>query len=392
MSKTARRVSIFAGLVILLGSFAAARFLTQQKEPPQRKVAGTKVKTVDTLRVQNRQIPTQLQVQGELSAFDKIDIFSEVSGTLESTGRPFKVGTYFPKGSLLIEVDQEEAKLSLLSQKSNLLNAVTQLMPDLKIDYPESFQNWQNYLDSFEVEDPLAPFPEPVNEQEKYFIASRNLYSQYYNIKSAEERLDKYSIYAPFGGVLTSVSINPGAIVRAGQKLGELMNTNSYELEATVPLRDLKYIAEGNPVTLYSDAIPGEWKGRINRISNQVDESTQTVRVFIGVSGKELRENMYMRGEVVASSIDNAYPLPRRLLVDQGAVFVVRDSFLRLEEVQVVKMTDESAIVRGLPDGTPVMAEPIPDAFDGMKIKLARSGNAQSSNAAPKDSSLGAVE
>lgn len=383
---------IFAGLVILIGAFALSRFLTQQKEPPRQKVAGAQVKKVDTLHVGLATIPTTLDVQGELSAYDKIDIFSEVTGTLENTSRAFKVGAYFPKGEVLIKVDKEEAKLSLLSQKSDLLNAITQLMPDLKIDYPESYANWKTYLEDFEVNAPIQPFPSPVSEQEKYFIASRNLYSQYYNIKSTAERLDKYTLYAPFSGVLTEASINPGAVVRAGQKLGVLMNTGHYELEATVALRDLKYITVGNPVELYSDDVAGSWEGRIERISDQVDPGTQTVTVFIGVRGKDLRENMYLRGEVVASAIDSAYALPRNLLSDQQAVFVVRDSVLRLEEVSVLKITDESAIIRGLPTGTPILAQPIPDAFDGMKVKVnPKDNNAQSAKPGSKDQ-LGSVE
>lgn len=392
MSIQARRIGIFAGLVILLGSLAAARFLSQQKEPPKRQVAGNKTKMVDTVHVRNTEVPTTLQVQGELAAFNKIDIFSEVSGTLESTSRPFKVGTYFPKGTVIIRINKEEAKLTLLSQKSSLLNAITQLMPDLKIDYPESYEQWKAYLDAFEVEAGLPPFPEPLNDQEKYFIASRNLYSQYYNIKSAEERLDKYTLHAPFSGVLTAASINAGAVVRAGQKLGELMDSYSYELEATVALRDLKYIAVGNPVNLYSEDIEGSWEGRIKRISNQVDQGTQTVRLFIDVQGKDLRENMYLRGDVTASTVLDAFELPRQLLMDQQAVFVVRDSFLRLEEVQVVKITDEAAIVKGLPNGTPLLAQPIPDAFDGMKVKIKKKQPTQSSTDPAGDDNLGSIE
>lgn len=370
MNTSLRRISIFAGLAILLGSFAASRFLSQQKEPPARKPATAQVRQIDTLHVRNATIPTTLEIQGELAAFDKIDLFAEVSGTLEATSRPFKVGSYFPRGSVLIRIDAEETRLSLLSQKSNLLNAITQLMPDLKVDYPESFRHWQEYLQAFSPEDPIRPFPKPLNDQEKYFIASRNLYSQYYNIKSTEERLSKYTIYAPFGGVITQASINPGAVVRAGQKLGELMNTSNYELEATVALRDLKYIKVGSPVELYSEDIPGKWTGRIRRISDQVDAGTQTVKVFVSLSGEALRENMYMHGEVTASSIENALKVPRSLLVDQKALYAVQDSFLQLREVQVIKITEEAAIVRGLEDGTPILKEMAPGAFDGMKVKL----------------------
>lgn len=374
MNKVSRRIGVFAGFLVLFGSIATARFMSQQKEPPKRKASTALVKRVDTLRTKVGTISSSLEVQGELAAYDKIDLFAEVSGALKSTSRPFKVGSYFPKGSILISVDQEEAKLNLLSQKSNLLNAITQLMPDLKIDYPESFSHWQQYLDDFELEAPIKAFPEPANKQEKYFIASRNLYSQYYTIKSAEERLSKYKMYAPFSGVITQAGINEGAVVRAGQKLGELMSTNRYELVTTVPLRDLKYIEQGSSVRLYSEDVSGNWNGRVKRINNQVETGTQTVKVFIEVGGEHLKEGMYLRGSLSASDIKGATSIPRNLLVNQNAVYVVKDSVLTLQEVQLVKITEKAAIVRGLDAQTPILAIPVPGAYEGMKVAINTKG------------------
>ena len=363
-----RRLGIVLGIVLLVVAFVAAKKLTEEKAAPPRKKEVKTTPSVTTFPAVVEKVPTMLSVQGELVAFDKIDIFSEVTGALVSTSRPFKVGTYFPKGAVLIKIDNSEAHLSLLAQKSSLLNAITQLMPDLKVDYPESFAHWQAYLDDFDPEAAITALPEAINDQEKYFIASRNLYTQYYNIKSQEERLDKYEIDAPFSGVITQTSINPGAVVRTGQKLGELMNTGNYELQVTVPLSELKYIQLGNTVTLISDDLDGEWSGRVKRINNQVDSGTQTVKVFISVSGSNLREGMYLRGDIAASSIDNAVKIPRDLLIDQKAVYVVRDSILQLESVQVIKITSDAAIVRGIPEGTRLLKELFPNAFDGMKV------------------------
>jgi membrane fusion protein, multidrug efflux system len=377
MKKTSfslRQLSIFLGLVIIFGSFAAARALSRQKAPPQRKPDFVQARLVDTLHVRNADVPIALEIQGQLVAFDKIDLFAEVSGLLISSSRPFKEGSYFPQGSVLIRIDDEEARLTLLSQKSSLLNALTQAMPDLKSDHPASYPQWRAYLDQFEPEKPLPPFPRPLSQEEKHFIASRNLLSQYYNIKSAEERLGKYVLTAPFGGVLTQTAINPGAVVRSGQKLGELMNTSSYELEASVALRDLKYVKVGNPVKLFSDDVAGQWQGRVKRVSDQVNPSTQTVKVFVSVSGQELREGMYLRGEVEGSRIEQAVRLPRSLLAAPEQVYVWRDSSLVLQPVQVAKLTSEFAVVRGLPDGTPILAQMLPGLFDGMKASAKGSG------------------
>lgn len=391
-SLTRTILSVIAGIIILFLAFSLARFFGQQKEPPKRKEDLAKKREVEVMKALNSTIPTTLEVQGELVAFNKIDIFAEVSGTLENTSRPFKVGSYFPKGSLLIKVDQSEAKLNLLAQKSTLLNSITQLMPDLKIDYPESFSNWKQYLDQYDVEKPLPDFPKPVNEQEKYFIASRNLFTQFYNIKSLEERLDKYAIYAPFGGVITQTSINPGALVRSGQKLGELMNTGSYELEVTVPLADLKYLQPGYKVKLYSEDIAGTWDGKVKRVNDQVESTSQAVKVFIDVSGKELREGMYMRGEIEGSSIENAMRIDRELLINQNSVYQVRDSVLELLPVQVVKITEGGAIIRGIKDGTPLLKALVPGAFEGMKVKATTNAAASSQSENLNQEAVGSLK
>ena len=370
MSLLVRRLLVVLGFLILVGGAMASQFLAGQKKEPPRKPEQVAIKSVETFNVTNQSIPTTLEVQGQLVAFDKIDIFSEVSGTLVSSAKPFKEGTYFPKGATLIKVDEMEAKLTLQSQKSTLMNTITQMMPDLKIDYNEGFEHWNTYLEQFDPDHPIQPLPEATTKQEKFFIASRNIYNQYYNIKSAEERLGKYIIKAPFSGVITESAINPGTLVRNGQKLGVLMNPNNYELEATVALRDLKYLKVGNPVQLYSDDIKGKWSGRIKRINNILDTGTQTVKLFISVTGKNLREGMHLRGDVAASKIENAVRLPKKLLIDQKAVFAVRDTLLSLVPVEVIKTTRDHAIIRGVSDETRLLKDKLPGSFDGMRVNI----------------------
>lgn len=366
---TKRRLSIIGAGIILLIGFMGYNFLSQQKEEAPRKPQVTTAKQAQVMATQQETIVTTLDVQGQLAAFDKVELYAEVGGMVQSSGRAFKVGTFFPKGSPLIKIDDSETRLALLAQKSTLLNAIAQAMPDLKIDYSDNFTAWEEYLNSFDVEKAIKPLPEPKTDQEKRFIATRNLYTQYYNIKSQEERLSKFTLYAPFGGVLTSTSINPGTVIRTGQKLGELMATGNYELIATVPMADLNYIKVGNAVKLASEDIAGEWQGTVKRISDQIDPGSQTVQVFIGVKGKELREGMYLRGDIVARSVGEAVRIPRNLLVDQRQVFTIQDSTLRLHTIKLVKIEPENVIVQGIPNGTPLLAKPIPGAFDGMKVE-----------------------
>ncbi len=377
MNKSTRQISIVAAFLVLFGAVFLFQYLSNQKEPPKKKAkTGPNVPTIETLIVKNGNIPSSIDIQGRLVAFDKIDIFSEVTGTLESTAKPFKVGTYFKKGDVLLEIDDIEARLNLLAQKSALLNAITQIMPDLKIDYPESFENWSNYLKNFDVEQPLQPFPEPVNDQEKFFIASKNLLNQYYSIKSAATRLDKYTIYTPFSGVITQASINPGSIVRAGQKLGELMNNKLYELEATVPMRKLELLKTGSRVQLFSDDISGTWNGRVKRINDQIDPTTQSVIVFIDVNGPNLKEGMYLKGEIAASVIKDAFEIPKEALINQKSVFVFKDSVIELTTVEILKYKENTIVIKGLNDGVEIVSNPLPGSYNGMKVNTTSASSA----------------
>ena len=359
------------GLGIIALGFFGMQYLTSLKQEAPKKEIPKRVKAVETRRVTNGDLATTLDVQGRLQAYNKIELYSEVGGAVEETGRPLKEGTYFGKGNVILRIDDDEPRLNLQSQKASLLNSIAQIMPDLKIDYPQSFATWEAYLNDFDVDEPLPELPEAVDQQEKLFVAGRNLYSQYYTIKSAEERLSKYVIYAPFSGVLTTVNIDEGAVVRPGQILGELMATGYYELVATVPLSDLNYLKVGGKVSMYSEDIAGEWTGEIRRIGNQIDAGSQTVEVFVGVSGKELREGMYMRGEAAARVLEDVVEIDRNLLIDEREVYVVRDdSLLSLQPVMVRKSNRSTVLVSGLSDGTELVTGTVAGAFEGMRVKI----------------------
>ncbi|WP_273444042.1 efflux RND transporter periplasmic adaptor subunit [Neolewinella agarilytica] len=362
--------SILLGVLILVGGYMGYNALAGMKPAPMKKEIPKRIKSVESATVKNAALATKLDVQGRLEAYNKIALFTEVGGTVLETGKSFKKGVYFGKGETLLRIDDAEARLSLQAQKATLLNGIAMIMPDLKIDYPESFAAWESYLGQFDENAPIKPLPSAVNQREKLFIAGKNLYSQYYNIKSVEERLSKYTLRAPFSGVLTSTEIDRGAVVRPGQQLGEIMATGFYEMVATVSLSDLDFLKPGGSVELYSEDIDGKWTGKIRRISDQIDATTQTVNVFIGVSGKELREGMYLRGEADARTLENVVEIDRDLLIDEGEVYVVEnDTLLSLVPVVVRKFNRETVIVSGLPEGAELLTSDVAGAYDGMRVK-----------------------
>lgn len=363
-----RYATVLIALVfIVLAAFASLR-IGGSKAPAKRKPIETVVKKVKSMSVKNETLTSKLEITGRLQARQKIELFTEVGGTLLPNNNRFKEGNYFKKGATLVKIDNEEQMLNLLAQKSTLMNQITLMLPDLKSDYPESFPAWEAYLRDMNVQHALNPLPEPQSDQERYFVSARNLYNLFYTIQSQEKRMEKYVIAAPFAGIISMANITEGTVVRVGQKLGEFMNSYSYELEASVNDTDIDLVKVGNQVELTSESSGKIYKGTVSRISNVIDPATQTVRVFISTAGPELKEGMYLSGTVKGRQMSDAVEIPRNLLVEQDKVYVIRDAALALMEVEPVHLTTQTAIVQGLPDGTLLLGERLAGAYEGLEV------------------------
>jgi multidrug efflux pump subunit AcrA (membrane-fusion protein) len=363
-----RRLTIILGIVLLLAAGFGSRALLGLKQPAPTIKTEAAPRQVKVMTAQNGPSSATLEITGRLVASQKIDVFSEVGGVLLPESNRFKEGNYFSKGEALVSIDRQEAALTLMAQKSSLLNQVTLMLPELKTDYPESFPAWEAYVAAFDPSKALAALPEPKSEKEKYLISARNLYNLYFSIQSQEERMRKYVIRAPFSGVVAAADIREGTLVRVGQKLGEFFNPADYELEAAVSVGDLRFVVKGQQVVLTSADLEGTWRGTVARISDRIDPATQTARVIVRVQGKGLKEGMYLSGKIQGKSIQQVVSVPRGLLVDQTKLWVVKDSTLQFLSVTPVRYGSDAVLVRGVPDGAQIALEAVAGAFEGMAV------------------------
>ncbi|UZR93656.1 efflux RND transporter periplasmic adaptor subunit [Chondrinema litorale] len=364
-----RKLSIVGGALVIIASIFFAMKIATPEEQTARKQVVSDLKLVRTSLVKNQDVNSSVAVTGKLEAKNKIEIYAEVSGVMLEASKEFKPGNYYRKGEVLVKLDDSEARLDMLAQKSNVLNQITLILPEIKIDYSQSASEWLEYVESFDVNKPLPELPEPKNDQEKYFFAAQNVYNLYYTIKSAESRLAKYTIYAPYDGVITEAAITPGTLVRTGQLLGEFINPNVYEMEVAISLNESEFVKVGDDVQLQSADVNGDWNGKVIRVGNKIDPNTQTLKAYVQASGKGLKEGMYLKGRINADIINDALEVPRKLLMNDRELYVVKDSMLVSKTVEIVKLNDETVIVRGLEDGTEIIRENLTGAYDGMKVK-----------------------
>jgi hypothetical protein len=77
-----------------------------------------------------------------------------------------------------------------------------------------------------------------------------------------------------------------------------------------------------------------------------------------------------LEANLSARSEKEAIEISRKLLVDDKQLFVVRDSILDLVEVDPVYFSAESAVIKGVENGTLMLSKPTPGAYQGMQVKI----------------------
>ncbi len=350
-------LSLAGALAILFIGILIAKILSRPKDLQQRKKTKQGQHELVFKTVELKELPVVVESGGTIRALDKIEIYAEVTGILHQTQKPFRSGMAFKKGEALLRIDDQVYRNNVLAQKSNLLNQLTRFLPDFAIDFPQSAPAWQRYLDAFDLDKPLAPLPEAANPKEQYFIASRNIYNLFYSVKSMEATLDKYTVRAPFDGVVTEYTLNPGTLVRAGQKLGEFISDRRFELDIPVNLPDLQFIAKGDRVTLTSDDLSGTFQGKIARINAKIDPTSQTVRAYALINDARLKDGMYLQARIHSARHYRGFKIPSSWLIHSNQLYVKQDSLLVLTRVHVLRNENDFVLVNGLPDGTRILAQ-----------------------------------
>jgi multidrug efflux pump subunit AcrA (membrane-fusion protein) len=367
----AAAAAIIAGAVLIMMGLS-----TFKKEPPR--VPPKEIKRyVKVQPIVYSDIESQVHGAGRLSSMHRVDLIAEVQGKILDGQVPLKKGQPFEKGQLLFRIYDREARLNLLSRKSRFLNAIANLLPDFKVDFPQSYDKWARFLGDVNIERDLPPLPKIAAAKEKIFLAGRNILSDYYLIKSEEVRLKKYSIHAPFTGTYTDVYLEAGSVVNPGSRAAKIIRTDRLELEVPVESHNARWIKTGDSVYVTTEDGSREWTGSVARKAGFVDAGTQSISVFVALEatpGNPLYPGMYLKAIFPGIIVGDAMQMPRNAVFNSSEVFVVRDGRLAKEQIIIRKIDEKTLIFSGLNEGENLVVEPLVNAAENTAVEIIGNG------------------
>jgi multidrug efflux pump subunit AcrA (membrane-fusion protein) len=371
---TRRQLYIIAGAAFFTGAIMLSRTLGGAQGKPDLTQKAVPPRTLQTYRAEPKSLVPEVEFTGPLKARHQIALFAEVSGVMLPAGKAFREGVTYAKGEVIFALDDREAKLSLLSAKAAFKNLLTQIMPDLQLDYPEAFGVWKKYLDQMDIQKPLAEPPSGNPEKLEFFLSSRNIWQQFYAIQAQEVRLTKFAVTAPFDGIVTATQVLPGTLVRANNPVGEFTGIGAFEMEASFDRRDVRFVRQGMRVTLRDESGAGNLSGVVKRIGGKIDERTQTVKVFIEVNHPGLIDGMFLSGTILADPVRDALEIPRSLIQNGDYVYTVTDSLLTRRKIDLIHVSGERAMVRGFKSNELIVAQKLTETPQGIRVKSVEVG------------------
>lgn len=363
---------LFIILLLAIGFMLWKMFAGRAELPEDKQKEAIKlyVKTEKVVYTTNE---AKIVETGRLSSQQMVDLSAEVQGQILPGEVILKEGTKFRKGVLLVKIFDDEARNNLKASKSRFMNGIASILPDIRIDFPESFQKYQDFFNSLKIDQPLPELPELDSDKEKVFLASRNVLNDYFNIKSAEVRLSKYRLYAPFDGTFTMVFLELGSVANPGSRIASMIRTDKLELEVPVRIEDAYWINVGDQVQVSTKDRKIQWTGKVVRKSDFMDPSSQAITLYVALSqekDKPLYQGQYLLAEFAAKTLENSMEIPRNAIFDKDKVFTVEDGKLKANRVEVLKSNETTTFIAGLPIGLDLVVEPLVNAKEGFNAEI----------------------
>ncbi|NJM16677.1 MAG: hypothetical protein HC896_16100 [Bacteroidales bacterium] len=148
-----RKLTVTLGIVsIVVLSILAVKALAALKKPETQKPPAELYREVQVDNVEYNTVTTRVTSTGRVTSGNTVDLIAEVQGKLLPGDIPFKKGQAFSKSDVLVRLYSKDAGYALQSRKSRFLNALALILPDLKMDYADSYQAWDQFFQHINIE------------------------------------------------------------------------------------------------------------------------------------------------------------------------------------------------------------------------------------------------
>lgn len=388
-----RKVALWSAVVVIVIAAAAGGYAAF--------FSGT---SVETIRVQERNVVEFVVASGRLRTETSSDLGTDVSGVVDKvsvrsgervdagdvlvTLRPADAQSRIDSERAALQTQREEldrlragpaqaelssaratasrAKASLAQAKSDFERAKALL--NSGVETPANVDAARTRYEQAKADLDRAESQVELLEQgatrEELRVARARVRQAEVALEGTESDLEKYTIIAPFAGLVTAVNANPGESSSPGERLVSVAKMSEAEIYVEVDEDYLNRLRPGQPARVFFRSHPGqEYGAKLRQVGPEVDTERGIVGLHLrpGDLPPDAFPGLTADVNIETAKHPNATAVPVTAIVQQpGArpyVLIVRDSTARRQAVEIVGEGEAWTAVEGISADTLVVLE-----------------------------------
>lgn len=345
-------------LLLLLGIVAATVSCNNQTTSSDTELAVPV--SVENVKLQS--INQYINTTGTANATYETTLSSEMSGEYHimknpQTGKPFKIGDRVKKGQTIIHLSDEEYENGIA------IDAVK-----LNLDMAEQqYEKQKSLYDKGGV---------TLYELKNSEVAKTNAQ---YSYESAQIRLAKMNIVAPFSGIIVDLPYyTDGTRVPSGTELVNLMNYDKMYMEINLPEKNISDVKLGQQALVTNYTISEDTlTGHITELSPAISTETRTFKGVLQIDNPQLklRPGMFVKADIITAHKDSTIVIPKDVIMTNSRgkyVFVVgRNSTAENRYLTLgIQNQENTEVVKGLEKNDKLVIKGFETLRDNSKVKV----------------------
>jgi RND family efflux transporter MFP subunit len=347
--------------IILVGSLGLAILVYGKPKPESKEPDGEKaLVTVSVVPALAETLRLSVDSQGTVTPHREIDVVAQVSGQVLSV-EPFYVeGGFFDKDQALLQIDDSDYKVALLSAKARHAEAERKLAEEQGLGR-QAKREWRD-LGNDKANDLFIRKPQLAAAEAALAFAAAD-------VSKAELELARTRITVPFNGRIKQVLADLGQYVTIGARLATVYDTSVIEVrlpltEQQAALVDLPLMAsKKNPPRVELSASvggkPQTWQGVVSRTDAFIDPDTRMYFAVVEVNDPfadplaPLLPGLFVDASIEGKIIPNVFVFPRSAVFERNKIFVLDEqNSILSKSVNILRKTaDKVWLLADIEDG-----------------------------------------
>jgi RND family efflux transporter MFP subunit len=335
----------------------------------------------------NVQILTPIDYQikikstGTTTPITQTVLTSEVGGEVIYRSKKFSEGSSVISGEILAKIDDTDLQLQYKNALLQLASAEVQFAVQ-QAEAEIAQEAWDQVGEGIPQE---LTTKKPQLKQAKAALEVAKA-----QVQSAEKKLNKTEITAPYTGRIQNINIDLGSTIIPGQPVGSMYTSNEIEVTLSVKDSDLQFLdipmdgrklnSDQKSIVIIKSLYKGEmqeWAGNLERVDGVIDPMTRMIKLIANFKNNFIEETkpilpigLFVEAEINGKQLEDIFMIPNSALTpNDELLFLNQDDALEIRKVSVLtKMKNHILVKEGMKAGERVVVSKLSIATNGMLV------------------------